>query len=154
MVLMPANLGLLTFLGVLSKILMPPNLGVLASFGVFKSSLTPFMSGVFAGVLAFLGVAFLAGVAFFGVTLVTLPPEDRLVGLVVFKGVSNNCFIASVMGVVIKVFLPPAFGVLNNLFMAAISGVVEDFPAESVKGDTNVSRGTLGVLIESKSNWV
>jgi hypothetical protein len=62
-----------------------------------------------------------------------------------------------VIGVVIRVLFPPDLGVLNNLLRAFMSGVF--FWAEPERllddnGDTNISRGTLGVLTESKSNRV
>jgi hypothetical protein len=146
-----------------------------AAFGVVAFAGVTFLGVAFAGVpflgvalagVTFLGVAF-AGVAFLGVTLTTFPADDLLeTGFLgdSFKGVSNICFMASVMGVVmLAAFFAPALGVLNNCFMAFMSGVaaaalgdfrVFFFAEEEVNGDTNVSRGTFGVLIESKSKDV
>ena len=138
-------------------------LHTLALAGVFLTLLgVATLVGVFAGVfLALLGVAALLGVlagvflALFGVA--------AMVGvfLALFKGVSNNSFIAAVMGVVTIFPFPPDFGVLNNRFMPVISGVLVAgvaFPRVFLelepKGETNVSRGTLGVLMESKSKSV
>ena len=94
---------------------------------------------------------FLAGVAFFGVGLVTFP-ADTLEFLGLLAGVSNSSFSAPVMGVVIKAaLLPLSLGVLNSLLIALRSGDFGDLPTGE-SGETKVSKGTLGVLMESKSN--
>ena len=65
--------------------------------------------------MALAGVFALAGVVLAGVF--------ALAGVLLLRGVSNNSFMALVIGVEISAFLPPDLGVLNNRFMAFISGV-------------------------------